>query len=402
MTKDEHRRPINEPGPVPDFEAGSQLHRAIGERLLSNAPTDPTKMTNPPLIIGDIMRSLRVAHRVLDRFHASPKAHAAADKISNNVLKLVIDPRYMTTQGGTATKDAAPEVETHEATMVLPPNERTPGREQWSSLKFRSASKVQPHIHPDGRGDNDRVLDDAEHGIFGVFDGVGSSENATGAAEVVRDFAHKTLLNAAKPKSTDEAVRLMHSVFDGARAECKRLKIDGSTTVNLSFAVEIGGKDYLITGNAGDSVLYQATANTVSKVTTEQLFEDYPKYIFNSVGREPNHANSLTDKQLEQYVYDPSLIDPKSHLPRFVPDPKLLRDEVIIREIQPDMRFVHVSDGIAGDTVHERLAPSVFGDALRLDTPEAAIQYLFDQSIKEDDKSGVAFFIDDAFFAEAA
>lgn len=248
-----------------------------------------------------------------------------------------------------------------------------------------------PYYHPNGSGDNDRVLNDAKHGIFGVFDGIGS-KNATRAAEITRDYAHNTLLTATKPVSVNEAVQLMHGIFDGARRECKRLNVEGGTTANLSYVAEIGGVNSLIVGNVGDSVLYQADGAYVRKCTTEQLYDQFPSIIFNSISSQPNSANSLPNDQLKNWVFDPKNIDPKSTLPLSSVDSKLLRDEVVVLEINPKMRFVHASDGVSGDTSDERLAPSVFGNALHLDDPKAAIDYLFNASIKNDDKSAVAFF----------
>lgn len=308
----------------------------------------------------------------------------------------MIDPQYQADPHATESEEAPKKRPWYNVTPTVPPREeKAMSREPWTTLKFRSASRVVPFYHLDGSGDNDRVLNDAEHGIFGAFDGIGS-ENATRAAEVTRDFAHNTLLTATKPTSIDEAVRLMQSIFDGARAECKRLGVEGGTTANLSFVVDIDGKHYLIGGNVGDSVLYGTDGENVSLRTTEQLYDEFPSVIFNSISSRPNSANTLSDKQLRNWVFNPRDIDPESTLPLFTVPPKLQRDEVVVYEIMPGMRFVHATDGLSGDKPNERLAPSVFGDALHLESPEAAIAYLFDASIKRDDKGAVAF------FAEAA
>lgn len=93
-------------------------------------------------------------------------------------------------------------------------SEKAASRETWTSLKFESASTEKPYYKIDNkgivRGNDDRVLDDSEHGIWGVFDGVGGSEGAAHAAEFVRDFMHTALLTATRPKSLDKAKMLMH------------------------------------------------------------------------------------------------------------------------------------------------------------------------------------------------
>lgn len=375
---------INRTNPVQDPEAGGPHKLAIGEWFLSQAPQTPHVLTNPPEIIHDVMRVLKGAHALLERVQAPERAHAVADKIGNTFLKFVVDPQYLTdhqhpeakvTSQKQPLRDVSPTVTSHE--------EKTISREPWTTLKFRSASKVKPFVHEDGRGDDDRVLDDAAHGIFGVFDGVGSSTDAGKAAEFVRDFVHDSLLTAAKPTSLEQAKKLMQATFVAARTACEDLHVKGSTTANVSFAVEIEGKNYLIVGNAGDSMCYLSdpTTKEATPVTTEQLYEKQPNVIFNCVQGEENEWNDLSDDMVARYTQI---------------DPRLLRDEVVALEIKPGMRFVHVSDGITGDYEDERLTPVVFGNALQLDTPDAALGYLFDKSIKEDDKSGVAF------FAEAA
>jgi len=214
----------------------------------------------------------------------------------------------------------------------------------------------------------------------------------------VRDFVHDALLSAAKPTSVEAAEQMLRDIFNDARAECKRLKILGSTTANVSFAVEIDGKNYLIVGNAGDSVCYQEnlTAADARSVTKEQLYEPYPNYIFNSIGSHPNLPNYLTNQELKQWEFDPKSIDPETNLPKFSPDPDLLRDQVTHIELKPGMRFVHASDGISGDYIDERLEPSVFGDAMRRGEPAATVRYLINRSIKNDDKSVVAFIVEAA------
>lgn len=296
----------------------------------------------------------------------------------------MIDPQYQADPHATESEEAPKKRPWYNVTPTVPPREeKAMSREPWTTLKFRSASKVKPFVHEDGRGDDDRVLDDAAHGIFGVFDGVGSSTDAGKAAEFVRDFVHDSLLTAAKPTSLEQAKKLMQATFVAARTACEDLHVKGSTTANVSFAVEIEGKNYLIVGNAGDSMCYLSdpTTKEATPVTTEQLYEKQPNVIFNCVQGEENEWNDLSDDMVARYTQI---------------DPRLLRDEVVALEIKPGMRFVHVTDGITGDYEEERLAPTVFGDALELDTPDATIEHLFNKSIKKDDKSGVAF------FAEAA
>jgi len=209
---------------------------------------------------------------------------------------------------------------------------------------------------------------------------------------------HDALLSAAKPTSVEAAEQMLRDIFNDARAECERLKIKGSTTANVSFAVEIDGKNYLIVGNAGDSVCYQEnlTAADARSVTKEQLYEPYPYRIFNSIGSTPNLANHLTNQELARWEFDPKSIDPETNLPKFSPNPNLLRDEVTHIELKPGMRFVHASDGISGDYIDERLEPSVFGDAMRRGEPAATVRYLINRSIKNDDKSVVAFIVEAA------
>lgn len=384
MPEDQAGRPIDGMNPVTDPEAGNPLHRTFGELLLRNAPEDSHKQADPPPIVHDVMRALQVAHGLLERFHAPKNVHETADRVGNAFMRLVIDPQYLPTPQATM-PDEAPTKEPWQnvARAATPGAEKEMSREPWTTLTFRSASRVQPYIHRNGKGDDDRVLDDAEHGIFGVFDGVGGGENAGGAAEFVRDFVHNALLTATKPASLDEAEQLMRNVFINARTECERLGISGSTTANVTYAIDIDGRNYLIPGNVGDSVLYQAKPkeHDAAPVTTEQLFDKQPNIIFNAIGSDKNKWNDLTDNEIA--------VQTDIH-------PDLIRDEVKHIEITPGMRFVHVSDGITGDYEDERLSPSVFGYALHLAEPESTLWYLLDASIKNDDKSGVAF------FAEAA
>lgn len=377
-------------GPIiSDPEAGGALHRAFGEWLLTAKPNvvhDPT----PPPVIQDVAAVLRITHSLLGTLNVSEKVHRATDSLGRAFLNLVVEPQYLSGQPRTADSNTE-----YTEPVAIPYAEHAVSREAWTTLEFHSASKVEPRYHADGTGDNDRVLDDAEHGIFGVFDGVGS-KNATRAAEVTRDYAHATLLAAVRPTSLISAAQLMHTILDGARLECKRLHVEGGTTANLSFAVDVGGKHYLVVGNAGDSVQYALSDEGAKKITTEQLYDKLPYFIFNSISSEPNFANSLTDEQLKKYVFYPSALNPNSGLAPFTPDSELLRDEVQVFEIKPGMRFVHVSDGITGDYENERLAPAIFDTALRLDTPGAMLEYLFDESRKNDDKSGVGFFVEAA------
>lgn len=378
-------------GSLPDPEAGGPLHHALGEWLLSKTTNTQLVTTGPPPVIYDVTRALSLAHRVLEKFHTPEKVHTTVDRLGKAFLSLVTEPHYHANSRATDPNELSQNPWQKVTSGLTPRQEKTMSRETWTTLKFHSASKVVPYYHANGSGDNDRVLDDASHGIFGVADGVGS-KNATRAAEVTLDFAHKVLLTANKPASIDEAVQLMHGVFDGARMECRRQEVEGGTTLNLSFAVDIGAKHYLVVGNIGDSAFYQADEAGVYLRTTEQLFDQLPSVIFNSISSEPNHANELSDEQLKDWVFDPKTIDPWSTLPPFSVAPKLLRDEVVVLEINSGMCFTHLSDGISGDKPNERLAPEVYGCALQLDNPEATVKYLLENSIKNDDKAVVSFF----------
>jgi len=253
-------------------------------------------------------------------------------------------------------------------------------REQWTHLSFRSSSAEEADP---GHG-HDRVLDDAEHGIWGVFDGVSSAKGAAEAAEITKRIFHETLLGAAKPTSLEQAKQLMELAFARARTEFRRLDRDedfeGSTTANVSFAVEIDGQDYLIIGNAGDSVCYKTDEMEGAKLlTTEQSNAMHGKAysIFNSVGPYP----LWTEADIRRLPDD-----------RRVPNHYYF-DEIIAVPIKPGDRFVHATDGISGDEDAERLSAQEFAEGLQKNTPQQSVGWLFAISRKDDDKAAVAVHI---------
>lgn len=390
--------------PTPDGST-NPLHCMIGDWLFSITEATPNDSTNQPQAINDVKNLLRLAHGILGKFGAPEKTHNIADKIGSTMLRLLVDPIYLDKptvnirdsfsdrpqdQDDGLDFDGWPEIDWGVPAIT----EQAVRHEPWTTLKFESASRIEAHYHPNGNGNNDRLINDPEHGIFGIFDGVGSSVDASDAAEIVRDFVHQTLLGAEKPTTLKDAKRLMRQVFADARLECKRRNIEGGTTANVSFAIDIDGCDYLIIGNVGDSVSYQADRDNITKLTTEQMFDNAPNYIFNSITAQPNRFNDSTDAMISKdFVVNPKTLEPPLDLPMFSPNPKLVRDEVVVVPIKRGMRFVQVSDGISGDKPHERVGASAFLRALCLHTPLEALNYLFRVSTKKDDKAGVAFFV---------
>lgn len=276
-----------------------------------------------------------------------------------------------------------------EPTLRVPlAQEQATSREPWTRLHFRSASVEAPFMHADGKGDNDRVLDDSDYGIWGVFDGVGSMAGATDAAEITRKIVHGTLLAAAKPATLAEAKALMHQAFDAARATLRKMErdedIEGSTTANVSFAVEIDGQDYLVIGNAGDSVCYKAdgSGEPARLLTTEQSNAEYgqPNMIFNSIS--------------PYELWSEAKIAAFSRGHRVHADPTYYFDQIVIEPVKVGQRFIHVSDGIAGDYKDERLSVDEFTAGLHQADPAKMAGWLMAASRKEDDKSVVAVVVE--------
>ena len=262
----------------------------------------------------------------------------------------------------------------------LPEPETPATRERWTKLSFQSSSAEEAD---EGHG-HDRVLDDSEHGIWGAFDGVSSAKDAAEAAEITKRVFHETLLGAAKPTSLEQAKQLMKLAFARARTEFRRLDHDedfeGSTTANVSFAVEIDGRDYLIIANAGDSVCYKTDEIEGAKLlTTEQsnAAHGMPQVIFNSVGPHARWKQADIDRLPEN---------------RKVANHYYF-DEIIAVPIKPGDRFVHATDGISGDQDAERLSVQEFAEGLQQGTPQQSVGWLFATSRKRDDKTAVAVHI---------
>lgn len=269
---------------------------------------------------------------------------------------------------------------TGETGVPLPEPEASTTRERWTKLSFQSSSAEEAD---EGHG-HDRVLDDSERGIWGAFDGVSSVKGAAEAAEITKRIFHETLLGAAKPTSLEQAKQLMKLAFARARTEFRRLDRDedfeGSTTANVSFAVEIDGQDYLIIGNAGDSVCYKTDEMEGAKLlTTEQsnAAHGMPHVIFNSVGPYARWTQADIDRLPDN---------------RKVPDHYYF-DEIIAVPIKSGDRFVHATDGISGDEDAERLSEQEFAEGLQQGTPQQSVGWLFAVSRKDDDKAAVAVHI---------
>jgi serine/threonine protein phosphatase PrpC len=356
-----------------DPDGADPFHRGIGEFLLR--PTKTPSAEAPP-IVHDVEVVIGGLHAVADKMRLSPKSHAALQK-AEAWLKSVL--------AGTTAEPASTLAETvPTATPVPDTSEKSQSRERWTKLSFQSASAEEAKVDARGTHGHDRVLDDSENGIWGVFDGVSSMQGAAEAAEITKRTVHETLLSAAKPSTKQAAKMLMYQALAKSRAELRRMENDddfeGSTTANVSFAVEIDGKDYLVIGNAGDSVCYMTDENSGAKlVTTEQsnAQNGEPSMIFNSIG--PHKG--WNREEIER-------------LPRRMKVPeKYYFDEIVIVPIKSGQRFVHATDGISGDDDYERLSVGEFAKGLQQDTVQKMVGWLFATSRKNDDKGAVAVIV---------
>lgn len=231
-----------------------------------------------------------------------------------------------------------------------------PEHETNASLEIRVGSIDKPLYGMD------RMLVDHDNGLYGIFDGVGSADDAGIAAEGAANgfAANDTLRNLREVASVDQALQYMRNAFETTQGAVSSETHFGSTTAAVAKVITINDEPFLVAGNAGDSRIMLQRGGVVSDITKEQCDPETPNVIYNCLG-----------------------LGERSMLHEFKAVPLREGDKVIL-----------CSDGITGDREKERLTDAEFARSLDTNDPSEAAQRSLDVSKKSDDKSAIVLIID--------
>jgi serine/threonine protein phosphatase PrpC len=200
---------------------------------------------------------------------------------------------------------------------------------------MRVASRQVPYYDEKGY---DAMVVNEEIGLFGVFDGMGTSEQSRNAALVAAQ-----IIEDRRPTFVDALVYSMNDLIRAGRAFG-----NGGTTATV-----LAAGNYLHYAHIGDSRLYVLTGNRLKQITAD---EGIGNILYNYVGQ-----RSLGLAQLGQ--------------------------------IQKWDRFMLCTDGVTGDW-EEQFIPEDKLESIMLDakTPEEAVDQILEASSKSDDKSIIVGF----------
>lgn len=216
------------------------------------------------------------------------------------------------------------------------------------------------------RNNEDAYLNDAEIGLFGVFDGVGGS----GGGDIASQLASDTLQewgraaryrqnNTLSPDTMQAGLlRAMQDASDQIRQYNHKYGTDACTTATVAQYVERPDGQYLVWGSMGDSRLYVVRQG-----------DDIPHQLSQDEGEGRMLCNAMGSMRAHSTAQQGG-----------------------VYRLQPGDRVALVTDGVTGDYDYDALPAGELQQLVcRAASPESAAKLLVDQACKRDDRTAVVF-----------
>lgn len=253
-----------------------------------------------------------------------------------------------------------------------------PAESKRPELNVAAASKSLPaayRLNPEHPAYNtpneDAMLINEQHKLFGVFDGMGGGGGDPSAASKVAAQAFDTYFSHNRIAALFQSdtvlpshkLAIMKLAFQEARQAVDLHGQGGDTTAAVVQFTTFKGKQYALIGNAGDSRILKYPAPNPSTNYDDQF--------------KPDTAYELaTDQSRGNVVFNG--LGPRS---------SGSKDEYRFVEVTPGDRIMICSDGITGDWQEQFLSAMEIEQAFRQPTPEASAQAFIAASKKTDDKT---------------
>lgn len=158
----------------------------------------------------------------------------------------------------------------------------TPEREHTDPPALRAEGKsVASEEHPGAN--EDAMIIDQEHYIFGVFDGMGGHDSGSVSSRIAQETVSHIFKTGTPPKTLKEAHTLVELALIEAHekvlnsAQEKRNNMGTTASVVYMFNKEDHSKTALI-GNVGDSRVYMCRQGTLEQITLDdsKIRDEYP------------------------------------------------------------------------------------------------------------------------------
>lgn len=203
----------------------------------------------------------------------------------------------------------------------------------------------------------DAYLHNAERGLFGVFDGVGSSEGAGTASRRAAEIIGKKLESIKNNTEPEEVKAALRAALIEAEIAISEDKGAGYTTATVAKLHEFNGRQYVVWASIGDSRIY--TYNRKSKELTQISQDEGEGNVVTNV------LGGFRDDEVVQ--------------------------QIGIFELDPDDLVMLCTDGITGDKGSDVLQEHEIIEALSAGTPQDAANELLGVARKRDDRTCIVF-----------
>lgn len=229
-----------------------------------------------------------------------------------------------------------PDIVNHLQEPLAPRPEQSFGVERFKVLAGEF-NEPQPKEIKEGRGDQDRGIQNKETGQTIVADGMGSTEGGEAAKIVVDFMSEYTTRDVLDGLTVVEAASRIRATVELAGSELESSNIDGGSGTTLAavlpFKDDLGVMRAAIVG-IGDAVVFRVRAGGIERLTKE---ETAAAELHETTGTyNPNHPNP----RLRPNVITNGLLA-NGGLAR-----NLQEHNVLVEEILPGDRFIVTSDGI--------------------------------------------------------
>ena len=236
-------------------------------------------------------------------------------------------------------------------------------------IQFRAAALTD--IGRVRRRNEDRMLLDETHLIFGVADGVGGLPGGAEAAELVLQSVAEHLL-----KNSPEAPDLREIVVEtNAKVHALGRKLSPGTGIGSTLTVGHIQGTTLVIGHVGDSRCYLLRGDTFIPLTTDHSVE--------------NEIIARRARGEDVYFHEAN----RHALTRCMGQPGRVEVDLIEQPLQSRDRYLFCTDGISGLVDENELADFLARD----DEPEAVLREIIALAIRRggpDNATGVLLRID--------
>lgn len=204
---------------------------------------------------------------------------------------------------------------------------------------------------------HDRLVVRPEYGVYAIFDGMGGYRDKAGpAAEAAAEACYNAYQNLPAGFGRQRLSEISRLEAWLKATDKKIRELESGTTAVAMRMIEEEGRPYIVYASVGDSRLYLFRNGEVNQISVD---EGYADRVSNCLG-----IGNVAIRQI---------------------------GSIGLREGD---RLMLCSDGITGDRGRDVLSEEELAEALRIQPPQAAADYLLRISRKIDDKSVIVVDVD--------